>query len=105
LGAEDRVNVTRLEQAMLEFACSAKIETDERRPTIQLAPYHRVERFSGFRPGAVPPLGFSVAPVVTTVDQSLAMVQQAEQQAQASSSSSGNLLLLGGGGQRHKAVL
>jgi hypothetical protein len=97
LGAQDRVNVTRLEQAVLEF--SDTIETDERGPTIQLAPYHIVEPLSGFSPGTVPPLGFPVAPVVTIVDQSLLVQQQASSSSSSSSSSNNNILLLGGGGR------
>jgi prolyl-tRNA editing enzyme YbaK/EbsC (Cys-tRNA(Pro) deacylase) len=99
LGAQNRVNVTSLEKAVLEYSQGA-IETDERRSTIQLAAHHRVERLSGFRPGTVPPLGMAVPPVVTIVDQSLVVLQQ-----QAQASNSNPVMLLGGGGQPNHSCL
>jgi hypothetical protein len=84
LSSGDRVNLTKLEQAVIQCYSSTEKSDDadgnvesgldfaeQRTPTVSLAPTERLPYLCGFSSGTVPPLGLCPSPSMTIVDQSL----------------------------------
>jgi prolyl-tRNA editing enzyme YbaK/EbsC (Cys-tRNA(Pro) deacylase) len=89
LDSMDRVNVTRLEQAVV--AATISIDGDEGRDVLSLAPNEKLAQICGFVTGTVPPLGLQPAPLLTVVEASLLFTLEDK--------NSTPPLLVGGGGQ------
>jgi prolyl-tRNA editing enzyme YbaK/EbsC (Cys-tRNA(Pro) deacylase) len=92
LDQDDRVNTTRLEQAVVSLVASTTLDGDERRKILSLAPLDELIKLCGFESGTVPPLGFLNPPIVTVVEESLLKVQEP-------------VLLVGGGGLSGQSTL
>ncbi len=94
LDENDRVNVTRLEQAVVES--THLLDGDERRDLLSLAPIEQLSQICGFSSGTVPPLGLSPAPVLTVVEKSLVDPPTDDNHP---------TILVGGGGLPHQSIL
>jgi 3'-5' exonuclease len=93
LDSMDRVNVTRLEQAVV--AATISIDGDEGRDVLSLAPNEKLAHICGFVKGTVPPLGLQPAPLLTVVDASLLFTLEDK----TNNNKNTPPLLVGGGGQ------